>query len=77
MSSGLAELLAYWADVDETWGRRELMILVMETIRDDLAQAQTKKGRPVVDIRDMQEYLTAQIQELRRLWEQSAEDAAD
>jgi len=65
MNGSLAELLLYWTE--ERVGEKELVVLILETIRDDISQARTTDGKRVVDPRSMQEYLDEQIAHLRRL----------
>lgn len=77
MDRSLAHLLASWADDREMRDRRELVILVLETVRDDLSQAQRNDGERCVEPRAVQMYLTEQIAELRRLWKETREHAAD
>ena len=77
MYGSLAQLLAYWAHHQEELDRKELVILVLETVRDDLSQAQTKDGRPVLDAHDLQSYFNDQIAELRHLIKEPDSKAAD
>ena len=77
MNGSLAQLLDFWLNDIGKVDERELVILLLETIRDDISQAQTKNGRRVANPRDMQDYLNEQIAELRRLWEKTRTDAAD
>jgi hypothetical protein len=76
-NAGLAQLLAYWVnDAGKILGERELVILTLESVRDDIAQASTTCGRRVTDPQVVRDYLNEQIAELRRVWEMAA-DAAD
>jgi hypothetical protein len=40
---------------------------MLETVRDDIAQARLKDGRQVADLSDMREYLNQQIERLRQI----------
>ncbi len=71
MDGSLAQLLEYWIRVAADQDKRELVILVLETVRDDLSQAHTKSARPVVNASDVQVYLGEQIAELRQLCKQA------
>jgi hypothetical protein len=40
---------------------------MLETVRDDIAQARLKDGRQVADLSDMREYVNQQIERLRQI----------
>jgi hypothetical protein len=76
-NAGLAQLLTFWVnDGGKILGERELVILTLESVRDDIAQASTIYGRRVPDPQVVRDYLNEQIAELRRVWKMAA-DAAD
>ena len=66
-NSGLAELLDFWVNDSTVVDRRELVTLVLETVRDDIPHARTRDGRSVTDPGSIAHYLNEQITELRRL----------
>lgn len=75
-NGGLAQLLSFWASHAGGIGEQELVILTLESLRDDIVQATTSYGKPVSDPQIVQDYLNEQIAELRRLWKMTA-DVAD
>lgn len=74
-NAGLAQLLAFWTNEADGIGEHELVILTLESIRDDIGQATTIAGKRVPDPQIVRDYLDEQIAELRRLWKLA--DAAD
>ena len=68
-NTGLAQLLAFWInDAGTILGEEEVVILTLESVRDDIVQATTTDGRRVADAQVVQDYINEQIAELRRLW---------
>jgi hypothetical protein len=65
--ASLAQLLAYWLS-DPSISQKELMILTLESVRDDFAQATTTHVKRVTDSHVVRDYLNEQIAELGRLW---------
>jgi hypothetical protein len=72
MTGSLAQLLAFWIKEPHETDEKELVISVLETVRDDIVQAKTKDGKPVASPKDMQTYLDAQITRLRTMWQKPA-----
>jgi len=73
-NAGLAQLLAFWVnDAGKILAERELVILTLESVRDDIAQATTTYGRRVTDPQVVQDYLNEQIAELRKVWRMAAD----
>jgi hypothetical protein len=63
----LAQLLAFWIKNSTQPNDAELVMCVLETVRDDISQARLKDGKAVATMADMREYLNQQIERLRQL----------
>jgi hypothetical protein len=74
-NAGLAQLLAFWVDDANSIRGQELVLLTLESIRDDVVQATTTNGKRVSDPQVVRDYLNEQIAELRKLWKMV--DASD
>ncbi|MBV8051927.1 MAG: hypothetical protein JOZ80_12100 [Acidobacteriaceae bacterium] len=68
MNAGLAQLLAFWVNDAGRISEQELVILTLESVRDDIAQATTTHGKRVTDPHVVRDYLNEQIAELRKVW---------
>lgn len=66
MKGSLAQLIEYWITKYSEADKRELAIVLLESIRDDIPQAVTNDGKAVTSSRDVQKYLDEQVSELLR-----------
>jgi hypothetical protein len=64
---GIAQLLTSWINDGSPISRKELTLLILETVRDDIVQAVTIDGRRVTDPQTMRDYLNDLTIELRKL----------
>lgn len=65
MKGSLAQLVTYWLSDKTTSDKKELAIIMLETIRDDFSNARLNGGRLVTDMGTLRDYLDEQIAELR------------
>lgn len=66
-SESLAQLLAFWIREGSVASQEALVLLTLETVRDEICQAVLTDGKAVSGSQEMQEYLDDVITELRRL----------
>lgn len=71
----LAQLLTFWIKTSANSNDAELVMRVLETLRDDISQATLKDGKPITTAADVRECLDQQIDRLGHLLHCSPEDS--
>ena len=57
----LGHLIEYWLGNNSEMSTRDLAVLLLETIRDDISRATTKDGSPVASASQVRQYLREQV----------------